>query len=127
MEIHAGHVPSMRAIGTASAATGAFSSAARLRAMSDTNRNDLTRFDRTQRAEDLWNKRAKFLDTVRSRRHYDNSDARRAQVLLKRQVLIDGEKHLEAIGDHEPQELAVAFGRPSHVRDMVRVVRNKLA
>ena len=95
--------------------------------MSDTNRNDLTRFDRTQRAEDLWNKRAKFLDTVRSRRHYDNSDARRAQVLLKRQVLIDREKHLEALGDHEPQKLAVALGRPSHVHDVVRVEPNQVA
>jgi hypothetical protein len=57
--------------------------------------------------------------------HYGN--AALPQVLLKRQILIDREQRLEAFGEHEFQEFAIAFRRPTHINDVMRVVAGQIA
>jgi hypothetical protein len=53
-------------------------------------------------------------------------NAARAQVLLKREIPIDREKRLEALGNHERQKFTVALGRPTQIDDVVCVVASQI-
>ena len=48
-----------------------------------TNGDELTRFHRRERRQDLWNEWAQFFHAIRARRGHDDADPRCSEVLLK--------------------------------------------
>ena len=68
------------------------------------------------------NERPQFLQTIRPCNGHDDRDARSGDVLLELEILINGQKALEARGEHHPEELIVPLTRPPllyHCADVV--------
>lgn len=68
-----------------------------------TNLNKLSSLHPTQSFQDPRNQRTELLHTICSANYEDYSDSRSPQVLLKREVLVDGEQSLEPSCEHELQ------------------------
>ncbi len=72
--------------------------------------------------KDLWRKRPKLSQAIRSRHNDHDRHAGGLNVLLKFNVLINGEKSLEPLRQDELQQFAIALRRPTHFNDRVYVV-----
>ena len=87
-----------------------------------TNPYQLASLKCLKRHENCRHERQEFLTTIRLCNQHDDGDALGADVLLKRELLVDGQECVEAGTNHESQDLAIPLARPAkiaHMRDLV--------
>ena len=65
-----------------------------------------------QRRQNFRNQRFDIFHPITLRHDYENGDRQSGQILLKLDVLIRGEKHVE-VGGRKHQQLPVLYSRPS--------------
>jgi hypothetical protein len=77
-----------------------------------TNPDDFTRFRLRQSVTHLRHHRSKVTVTITSRHHRHDRDADPLEILLERDVAVDGEQNIEA-GAGDSEQLAVLQPRPT--------------
>lgn len=93
----------------------------------DTNLKELPRPNAFQRGPQCRCQGKEFLETVRPHHKDHDCHPRGANVLLKLDVLIDGDETGEPVFHHECEELAVALAGPAQIDDMMNIVPRQLA
>ena len=88
--------------------------------------NHLSRLAHWQGCEDLRNQWSEIAEPIGPASHHQDRDLELGEVLLKRQISIHSQEHVELpLG--ERQESAVFDGRPSHLRDGLNSMPGKFA
>lgn len=91
-----------------------------------TNADEFASRHAIEGVKNLRNERPQFLDTISLGEHDDHADTGRAEVLLKLEILVDGEQSCKVFREHQPQQLAISLRGPPHVDYMADVVSNQV-
>jgi hypothetical protein len=74
-----------------------------LEKVSATNPNHFTRAQAAEGLEDFRHEGTQFLDAVRARHYHNNPQAQFGEILLKLEILIDGQEGVKTLGCSEAQ------------------------
>jgi hypothetical protein len=89
--------------------------------------DELTRIHTQQRIENCGDQRTQLLQPIGARQHHNDRNSRSRDILLEWKVLIDGQKCLKTLCQHQPEKFAVALTRPSLLDNRAHGVPRQLA